>query len=117
MIKVKRVYDKQEKDDGVRILVDRLWPRGISKNQIDLWLKDIAPSNELRNWFDHDPAKWDEFRKRYFNELDSNPKTKILLELVKKSENITLLYSAKSPYNNAIALKEYLENLLSTAKK
>ncbi|AOL16576.1 hypothetical protein BFU36_07555 [Sulfolobus sp. A20] len=112
MIKVKRVYEKQEKDDGIRILVDRLWPRGIKKNQIDVWLKDIAPSEELRKWFNHDPSKWEEFKARYFNELNNNPKVKVLLELVKKSNNITLLYSARSPHNNAIALKEYLENLL-----
>jgi uncharacterized protein YeaO (DUF488 family) len=117
MIKVKRVYDKQEKDDGVRVLVDRLWPRGISKSQINVWLKDIAPSNDLRKWFSHDPNKWEEFKSRYFKELNNNPKVKVLVELVKKSENITLLYSTKSPYNNAIALKEYLENLLASNEK
>ncbi len=117
MIKVKRVYEKEEKDDGIRILVDRLWPRGIKKNQIDIWLKDIAPSEDLRKWFNHDPSKWEEFKVRYFNELNNNPKIKVLLELVKKSNNITLLYSARSPYNNALALKEYLENLLKVNEK
>lgn len=109
MIKVKRVYDPIEKDDGLRVLVDRLWPRGISKNKVDLWLKDIAPSDELRKWFGHDPSKWDEFKRRYFEELDANPKVSILLQLIRKGENITLLYASKSPYTNAVALKEYLE--------
>jgi len=109
MIKIKRVYDPIEKDDGVRILVDRLWPRGIKKDKIDIWLKDIAPSNELRKWYNHDPNKWEEFKRRYFDELDKNPKINELLQLIRKNENITLLYSSKSPYNNAIALKEYIE--------
>jgi len=109
MIKVKRVYDPIEKDDGVRILVDRIWPRGIKKDKIDIWLKDIAPSNELRKWYNHDPNKWEEFKRRYFDELDKNLKINELLQLIRKNENITLLYASKSPYNNAIALKEYIE--------
>jgi len=109
MIKVKRVYDLIEKDDRVRILVDRIWPRGIKKDKIDIWLKDIAPSNELRKWYNHDPNKWEEFKRRYFDELDKNPKINKLLQLIRKNENITLLYASKSPYNNAIALKEYIE--------
>ena len=109
MIKVKRVYDPIEKDDGVRILVDRIWPRGIKKDKIDIWLKDIAPSNELRKWYNHDPNKWEEFKRIYFDELDKNPKVNELLQLIRKNENITLLYASKSPYNNAIALKEYIE--------
>lgn len=109
MIKVKRVYDPIEKDDGVRILVDRIWPRGIKKDKIDIWLKDIAPSNELRKWYNHDPNKWEEFKRIYFDELDKNPKINELLQLIRKNENITLLYASKSPYNNAIALKEYIE--------
>ncbi|AAK42054.1 DUF488 domain-containing protein [Saccharolobus solfataricus] len=109
MIKLKRVYDPIERDDGIRILVDRLWPRGIGKDKVDLWLKDIAPSDELRKWFSHDTSKWDEFKKKYFEELDANPKISVLLQLIKKGENITLLYASKSPYNNAVALKEYLE--------
>ncbi len=117
MIKVKRVYDKQEKDDGVRILVDRLWPRGVKKDQIDIWLKDIAPSDELRKWFNHEPNKWEEFKERYFKELDNNPKVKVLLELISKAQNVTLLYSAKSPYNNAVALKEYLEKLIRKSEE
>ncbi|QGA69129.1 DUF488 domain-containing protein [Sulfolobus sp. E11-6] len=109
MIRIKRIYDPIEKDDGIRILVDRLWPRGVSKDKVDLWLKDIAPSDELRKWFSHDASKWDEFKKKYFEELDANPKIGVLFQLVKKGGNITLLYASKSPYNNAVALKEYLE--------
>ena len=109
MIKVKRVYDPIEKDDGVRILVDRIWPRGIKKDKIDIWLKDISPSNELRKWYNHDLNKWEEFKRIYFDELDKNPKINELLQLIRKNENITLLYASKSPYNNAIALKEYIE--------
>ena len=112
MIKVKRVYDPLEKDDGIRILVDRLWPRGVKKDQVDVWLKDIAPSDELRKWYNHDPNKWEEFKRRYFEELSRNPKVEILLQLIKKGNNVTLLYASKYPYNNALALKEYLEKVL-----
>jgi uncharacterized protein YeaO (DUF488 family) len=112
MIKVKRVYDPLEKDDGIRILVDRLWPRGIRRDQIDVWLKDVAPSDELRRWYNHEPDKWEEFKRRYFEELSRNPKVEILLQLIKKGNNVTLLYASKSPYNNAVALKEYLEKVL-----
>ncbi|MEJ2771720.1 MULTISPECIES: DUF488 domain-containing protein [unclassified Stygiolobus] len=112
MIKVKRVYDPLEKDDGIRILVDRLWPRGIRRSQIDVWLKDVAPSDELRRWYNHEPDKWEEFKRRYFEELSRNPKVEILLQLIKKGNNVTLLYASKSPYNNAVALREYLEKVL-----
>jgi len=112
MIKVKRVYDPLEKDDGIRILVDRLWPRGIRRSQIDVWLKDVTPSDELRRWYNHEPDKWEEFKKRYFEELSRNPKVEILLQLIRKGNNVTLLYASKSPYNNAVALKEYLEKVL-----
>ncbi|MEM3329920.1 MAG: DUF488 domain-containing protein [Saccharolobus sp.] len=112
MIKVKRVYEPINKDDGIRVLVDRLWPRGISKDKIDIWLKDIAPSEDLRKWFNHDASKWEEFKRKYFEELDKNPKIEILLQLIRKGNNVTLVYASKSPYNNAVALKEYLEKLL-----
>ncbi|MEM3204167.1 MAG: DUF488 domain-containing protein [Saccharolobus sp.] len=112
MIKVKRVYEPIDKDDGIRVLVDRLWPRGISKDKIDIWLKDIAPSEDLRKWFNHDASKWEEFKRKYFEELDKNPKIEILLQLIRKGNNVTLVYASKSPYNNAVALKEYLEKLL-----
>jgi uncharacterized protein YeaO (DUF488 family) len=109
------VYDLPSKDDGYRILVDRLWPRGLSKSdaEIDAWLRDIAPSNELRRWFGHRPKRWDVFKSRYFQELAK--KEKILDEILAKEASIatvTLLYSTKElQYNNAVALKEYLENL------
>ncbi|WP_048057737.1 DUF488 domain-containing protein [Metallosphaera cuprina] len=112
MIKLKRVYEPVDKDDGIRVLVDRLWPRGVSKSKVDVWLKDVAPSEDLRRWFNHDPSKWEEFKRRYFDELDKNPKIEILLQLIRKNTNVTLVYASKSPYNNAVALKEYLEKLL-----
>ena len=112
MIKVKRVYEPIDKDDGIRVLVDRLWPRGISKDKIDIWLKDIAPSEDLRKWFNHDASKWEEFKRKYFEELDKNPKIEILLQLIRKGNHVTLVYASKSPYNNAVALKEYLDKLL-----
>jgi uncharacterized protein YeaO (DUF488 family) len=112
-IRIKRVYEPVDPDDGIRVLVDRLWPRGISKEQVRLgiWQKDIAPSNKLRKWFNHDLARWDEFRRRYFAELDSNPDAwRPLLELA-YSGNVTLLYSARdNEHNNAAVLKDYLES-------
>lgn len=110
-IKVKRIYEAYSKQDGVRILVDRLWPRGIKKEdaKINFWMKDIAPSNELISWFSHDPDKWNEFTKKYFNELNKN--TTLCEELLNKGKDtITLLYSAKDEeHNQAIALKQFLE--------
>lgn len=110
MIKIKRIYETPLDGDGFRVLVDRLWPRGVSKDKakIDLWLKDIAPSDQLRKWFAHDPAKWMEFKRRYFKELD---KKKDLIDQISKRDknNITLLYAAKDDkHNNAQALKEYI---------
>ena len=123
MIEIQRGYDK-EKKDGYRILVDRIWPRGIQKEELsaDLWLKDIAPSTELRKWFGHDPEKWEEFKRRYFRELDSAPAKgrtlgekgdiTTILNRAKESD-ITLLYAAKDrEHNNAVALKEYLEQTI-----
>jgi Uncharacterized conserved protein len=116
MIKIKRIYEKAEESDGIRILVDRLWPRGIKKEEakVDYWLKEISPSNELRKWFSHDFNKWEEFKNKYFNELNSKKELiNFLLEIIKKNLNVTLLYSAKEEkYNNAVALKEYLQDLL-----
>lgn len=110
-MKIKRVYEKPEKEDGKRILVDRLWPRGLTKEKagIDLWLKDIAPSTELRKWFNHDPAKWKEFQKRYQLELENNKEqVSILNELFKKGP-VTLVYGAKDrDHNEALVLKEWL---------
>jgi uncharacterized protein YeaO (DUF488 family) len=113
LIKLKRVYEEAERSDGFRILVDRLWPRGLSKEKarIDLWLKNVAPSNELRKWFAHQPEKWGGFKRRYFKELDDS-KSELTKLIQKKAEEgvVTLLYAAKNEkYNNAVALKEYLE--------
>ena len=115
-LKIKRVYDEQSIEDGFRILVDRLWPRGISKDRagIDLWLKDIAPSDDLRKWFNHDPVKWEGFKKKYFEELRSNTKT--LKPLIEKTmdTDVTLLFASKEKtLNNAAALKEYIESYIS----
>ena len=108
-IKIKRVYEKPEKDDGKRILVDRLWPRGLTKEKacIDLWLKGIAPSTELRKWFGHDPVKWKEFRKRYSDELKKNEEQVSLLKDQIKNGTVTLVYGAKDEeHNEAFVLKE-----------
>ena len=108
-IKLKRVYEKPDKKDGIRILVDRLWPRGLTKRKadIDLWLKDIAPSTELRKWFGHAPEKWKGFRKHYHQELKKN---KVQIELLKKQlkkGTVTLVYGTKDEeYNEARVLKE-----------
>ncbi len=111
-IMTKRVYDTPEKTDGFRVLVDRLWPRGIAKARagIDLWLKEVAPSTELRKWYGHDPGKWAEFKKRYFRELDKNlPVIARLQERIRRGGGITLLYASRENIlNNAAALKEYL---------
>lgn len=112
MVKIKRIYEQSSKEDGFRILIDRLWPRGISKEkaQIDLWYKDIAPSNKLRKWFAHDPAKWDEFQKKYKAEVSlQKDKLAELKELIKKKDTVTLLYSASDrEHNNAVVLMEVL---------
>ena len=115
MIKVKRVYDPPDASDGARYLVDRLWPRGRKKESLDLtdWIRNIAPSDELRHWFNHDPAKWDEFQRRYFADLDT--KADALQPLLKAARqgDVTLLYAAReTEHNNAVALKEYLDRKL-----
>ncbi|MEW6144994.1 MAG: DUF488 domain-containing protein [Thermodesulfobacteriota bacterium] len=113
-IKLKRAYDKPEPDDGIRILVERLWPRGLSKKDahVDEWLKDIAPSTELRKWFSHDTAKWEEFRRRYHKELHNNrDAVKKLLDIT-EGKDVTFVYSSKEErYNSASALKDYIEKL------
>jgi uncharacterized protein YeaO (DUF488 family) len=111
MIKTERVYGTS-KGTGFRILVDRLWPRGLGKDRakIDLWQKEIAPSNELRKWFGHDPKKWNGFRDRYFKELDG--KRELVQNIIDRAKegDVILLYGAKDEnYNNAVALKEYIE--------
>lgn len=114
-IKIKRVYESLEADDGTRFFVERLWPRGMKKESLhmDGWLKDVAPSDALRRWFGHDPAKWTEFQGRYFAELDSRPDAiKPILE-ASRHGSVTLLYSAHDTVkNSAAALKEYLSKRL-----
>ena len=112
MIKTKRVYEKAAKEDGTRVLVDRLWPRGISKKaaKIDQWLREIAPSDRLRKWFAHDPKKWQVFKQKYVKELESKKDLAEKLKDVSRSGTLTLLYSARDElHNQAIALKEFLE--------
>src|SRR5262249_34499751 len=112
MIRLKVVYETLSKDDGERILVERLWPRGLTKQQakVDLWLKEVAPSAELRKWFGHDPAKWDEFRRRYEKELK---RKNDLIELLKRKAEegaITRLYAARDEeHNSAVVLKQFLQ--------
>lgn len=111
MITLKRVYDEAAPEDGVRFLVERLWPRGIKKTDLRLeaWLKDVAPSAELRRWFSHDPEKWSEFRRRYFAELDSRPGACEPIRIAARHGPVTLVYSSHdTEHNNAVALKEYL---------
>ena len=113
-IKTKRIYEVPDVNDGIRILVDRLWPRGIKKESaaINAWEKGISPSAELRKWFNHDPEKYPEFRRKYMEELDASEDAEKLLEFVKehiKSDNITLLYAAKDEeHNNALVLMDWL---------
>lgn len=113
-IKVKRVYEEPAPDDGMRVLVDRLWPRGLSKEsaRVDLWLKSIAPSKDLRQWFAHDPEKWSQFKRRYFAELDHNEEAvEALVSCLHRNSTLSLLFAAKTmEHNNAVALKEYLLN-------
>lgn len=111
-IEIKRVYEDAENDDGIRILVDRIWPRGLSKEeaQLDDWMKEIAPSTELRKWFNHEEDRFPEFSKKYKKELESNKNlTETLLKKAKKHK-LTLVYSAKDEaHNQAVVLKEFLE--------
>jgi uncharacterized protein YeaO (DUF488 family) len=115
MIRVKRVYELHEADDGLRFLVDRLWPRGMKKENLQMegWLKDLAPSADLRHWFGHDPAKWQEFCRRYDAELNANSAAWSDLLNMARKQDITLLFSAHDPErNNAVALRSFLEKRL-----
>lgn len=110
-IRTKRVYEPPDVQDGLRVLVDRVWPRGMSKGQIqaDLWLQDVAPSPALRKWFAHDLSRWEEFKQRYFAELDENQQSVQRLLEIATNGPLTLLFSAHDPeHNQAVALKEYL---------
>ena len=111
-IQLKRAYDKPQKSDGFRVLIDRIWPRGIRKEdlKLDQWLRTLAPSTELRQWFGHDPEKWDEFRKRYFRELDTHSEEIELLREKMRAGPLTIVFGSREErFNNATALKEYLE--------
>lgn len=111
-VRIKRVYEEPSESDGTRILVDRLWPRGMSKDKakLDVWLKEVGPSNELRKWFGHDPAKYEEFKKRYQRELAHNAAFAELEKIVKEKRIVTLLYSAHdTEHNQAVVIKAYLE--------
>ena len=113
MIRVKRVYDEPARGDGLRVLVDRLWPRGLSKERakVDVWLKDVAPSHELRRWFHHDPTRWSEFEARYRAELAARKEPLDLLREKSRKRIVTLLYGARDPERNqAIVLKRLLES-------
>ena len=120
-IKLERIYDKPQDLSGYRILVDRLWPRGISKvnAKLDEWEKEVAPSKELRQWFSHDPEKFSEFKTKYIAELDANPKTADFTALIAdklKKTDVILLYGAKDRENNqAVVLKDYIANHLGQA--
>ncbi len=117
MIKLKRVYEPPSESDGRRVLVERLWPRGVKKEEakIHIWMKDIAPSHQLRRWFSHDPEKFEEFKERYIKELES--KEDLLLKLVDEArrDTLTLIYSAKDEkHNSAVVLKEVIEKMLTS---
>jgi uncharacterized protein YeaO (DUF488 family) len=112
MLKLKRAYDPVSREDGTRFLVERLWPRGLSKEKlrVDAWLKDVGPTTALRKWFSHDPEKWPQFRARYFRELDSRPESWQPILSAARRRRVTLVYSSHDEkHNNAVALKEYLQ--------
>ncbi|HNT98054.1 MAG TPA: DUF488 family protein [Elusimicrobiales bacterium] len=111
MIKIKRIYDAPAAADGYRVLADRLWPRGVSKAaaRLDLWVKEIAPSDETRKWFCHDEARWEDFRRKYLAELRANPAAAARRSEFAGKKTVTLLYAAKDPLrNNAVVLREFL---------
>lgn len=112
MIKLKRAYDPPGKEDGFRVLVDRVWPRGVSRDEaaLDSWMKDVAPSDELRRWFDHDPEKWHEFRERYARELEEKEDAVESLREKARDGTLTLVYGARDRrHNQAVVLRDHLE--------
>lgn len=118
-LRVKRVYDAPARSDGYRVLVDRIWPRGLLKEaaKLDTWVKDVAPSAELRQWFGHEPSRWASFKRRYFRELDGNQEALAQLLEGCSGRTLTLLFAAKdSAHNNAVVLKEYLDARLESRR-
>jgi len=118
MIKLKRVYEEETPADGVRYLIERLWPRGVRKESlhIEAWLKEAGPSTELRKWFNHDPAKWSEFRRKYFGELKQRKEAWAPILEAAERGTVTLLYSSHdTEHNNAVALKEYIEGKMAAS--
>lgn len=114
MIHLKRVYEQPAHDDGLRVLVERLWPRGLSKEraEIDLWFKEIAPSQELRKWYNHDPARWEEFRQRYRLELEHNPQVARLRQVLNEEKLVTFVFAARdAEHSSAKVLKDYLSEV------
>ena len=119
-VDIKRVYEQAADEDGVRILVDRLWPRGVSKERAALsgWLKDVAPSPDLRRWWHHDPDRFEDFARRYRTELDDNPALEDLLSIVREHDRTTLVYAAKDPaVNHALILRDYIRQALEKDNK
>ncbi len=118
MIKIKRVYEPAERSDGRRFLVDRVWPRGMRKDaaQVEAWVKEAGPSDELRKWFGHDPERWTQFRRRYLRELDQRKDVLVPLVQAAREADITLVYSARDEqHNQAVVIRGVLEKLLKTA--
>ena len=119
-VDIKRVYEQAADEDGIRVLVDRLWPRGVSKERAALsgWLKDVAPSPDLRRWWHHDPDRFEEFARRYRTELDDNPALEDLLSIVREHDRTTLVYAAKDPaVNHALILRDYIGKALEKQDK
>ncbi len=121
-IKIKRAYTEPEADDGYRVLIDRLWPRGVKKEllRLDAWLKELAPSTELRKWFGHEPARWGEFQRRYRQELSSPEAQTLLAELAERAElgPLTLVYGAKDEeHNDAVVIRDLLEERVGGARR
>ncbi len=120
MLTLKRAYEKAAPEDGLRFLVERLWPRGLKKANLELdgWLKDVAPSDALRRWFAHDPNKWSEFRRRYFAELDNHPEAWEAMLKAARRGRVTLVYSSHdTEHNNAVALQQYLRSRMEQKKR
>jgi uncharacterized protein YeaO (DUF488 family) len=116
-LKIKRVYEPYAEDDGVRILVDRLWPRGIKKEDahIDRWFKEVAPSNELRKWYNHEPEKFEAFSQKYYAEIDKTKALTELLDYIKQHKTVTLVFSSKEPaLNNAVVLRAIIDDRIKS---